>query len=297
MNQPHLRRVVVVLAIWLTGGALAQTAPSTQPVEATPTSFPNAETQVYRKVGGQELLVHVMKPAGWKASDKRPVLVWFFGGGWNRGTPERSISYAKRAAAWGMVGVAPDYRVRDRHGTTPAESVADARAAVRWVQDHAAELGIDPAKVVVGGNSAGGHLAIWAAIAEAPVGSKAEESPLVKPAAMILTSPAADTTDPRMMARFKGQHAELSATQNMNAKMPPTILFHGDADPTVPYTVATSLDKALRDSGNDVTFVTIPGGNHGWRSQFPEWSKKSDGMIQEFLAARGLADGQAEPAK
>jgi dipeptidyl aminopeptidase/acylaminoacyl peptidase len=110
---------------------------------------------------------------------------------------------------------------------------------------------------------------------------------------MILTSPAADTTDPRMVGRFKGLHAELSATQNMDATMPPAIIFHGDADPTVPYSVATALDKALRDSGNDVTFVTIPGGNHGWRSQFPEWSGKSDEMIREFLVGRGLA----EPAR
>ena len=66
--------------------------------------------------------------------------------------------------------------------------VAFSNAALHWVEDHAAELGVDTNKIVVGGSSAGGHLALWTAIAKAPFGSKPEESPTTKPAALVLIS-------------------------------------------------------------------------------------------------------------
>ena len=77
--------------------------------------------------------LHVFKPKNWKAEDHRPALVFFFGGGWTTGTPERSATYAKWASSAGMVGIAPDYRTRERFSTSPLESVADGRAALRWV--------------------------------------------------------------------------------------------------------------------------------------------------------------------
>ena len=67
-----------------------------------------------------------------------------FDSSWTRGTPANAAAWAKWAAERGFVGVAPDYRVKERFGTSPLESVADGRAALRWVQEHAAELGIDP---------------------------------------------------------------------------------------------------------------------------------------------------------
>jgi len=80
--------------------------------EVTPLNLPGSEPFVYKKVGDVELRLHVVKPKDWKASDKRACLVTFFGGGWTSGTPARSITYAKWAAKYGRVGIAPDYRTR-----------------------------------------------------------------------------------------------------------------------------------------------------------------------------------------
>ena len=63
--------------------------------EVTPLTLPGAETFVFKKVGETDVLLHVVKPKGWAASDTRPCLVAFFGGGWSSGTPAKSISYAK----------------------------------------------------------------------------------------------------------------------------------------------------------------------------------------------------------
>jgi acetyl esterase/lipase len=99
---------------------------STQPttIPATPTGFDDAETFVFRDLSPQPLRLHIVKPIGWKPTDHRPALVFFFGGGWVKGSPERSIGWARTAAKWGLVGIAPDYRVKDRFGGTPQDCVA-----------------------------------------------------------------------------------------------------------------------------------------------------------------------------
>jgi acetyl esterase/lipase len=235
----------------------------------------------------------VAKPADWKPGDRRPAFIFFFGGGFLRGTPDRSIGTARALNKIGYVGIAPDYRTPERFpGATPADCIADARASLRWVQDHADELGIDPNRIVVGGSSAGGSLAIWTAIEKTPPGSSDAESPRIKPAALILFSAPTDTANSKR-AKLFGVHAQaLSPLQNLDAKMPPTLAFHGDADATVTYEDGVRLRDKLQSTGNDITLVTVPGGSHGFRSDMPEWKTKSDTMIVEFLRARGLIDGK-----
>lgn len=257
--------------------------------EETPTSFPGAETFAYRD-GADRMLLHVVKPEGWKAGDKRGALIFFFGGGWTRGTPANSIGIAKTFAKLGLVGIAPDYRTKDRHGVSPLGSVADARAALRWVQDHAAELGIDPARIAVGGNSAGGHVALWTAIAATPPGSDPAEAPRAQPAALVLYSAVSDTTLERGYTpkRFGENALKLSPLHQMDAKMPPTLMFHGDADQTVPYAQAVALDAKLTAGGNFSRFITVPGGKHNIAEPDASWREKSRAMVAEFLREQGI---------
>lgn len=270
--------------------AAAETKKAARPPETTPVTLPGAETRVFRELAPEPLRLHVMKPKDWKAGDRRPALVWFFGGGWTRGTPANAIGFAKWAADLGLVGVAPDYRVKDRFGTSPLESVADARAAVRWVQDHAAELGVDPRRVVVGGNSAGGHVALWTAIAHTPPGSAEGEAPKHKPVALLLTSAVSDTSKLKgyTPARF-GENAEaLSPVHQLDAKMPPMLVFHGDADTTVPQAQSLALRDKLLATGNSVEFISVPGGSHNFGGDLPEWKEKTRTLMAEFLTKQGV---------
>jgi acetyl esterase len=265
----------------------------------TPTSFPDAQTYIYRDLSPEPLRLFVVKPDGWRTNDQRSAMIYFFGGGWTRGNPSKSIGWARMAAKWGMVGIAPDYRTADRFETTPVEATADARAAMRWVEDHAAELGIDTNRIVVGGSSAGGHLALWTAIAKAPFGSKPEESPTTMPAALVLVSAPSDTTpatwnnNPKMLKRFGPHIGDVSPLQNLDAKMPPVIMFHGDADPTVPYVTAVALHDKLIATSNTCEFTTIAGGGHGIP---PDWKDKSRDMIKEFLKTQGILSATSSPS-
>ena len=90
--------------------------------EATPGQIPGAESFTYRD-GENSMNLFVFKPAGWQADDKRSTLIYFFGGGWTRGTPHKSASMARWAAENGMIGIAPDYRTKNRFDTGPQLSL------------------------------------------------------------------------------------------------------------------------------------------------------------------------------
>jgi acetyl esterase len=253
--------------------------------ESTPTGFPGAKTFIYRENAIAPMRLFVVKPDGWKATDHRSALMFFFGGGWTTGTPQNSIDWAKFAAKLGMVGIAPDYRTKGRTDTSPLESVADSRAAFHWVQEHAAELGIAPSRIVVGGNSAGGHVALWTAITKTPPGSAEEGSPRSKPAALILFSTVSDTsTLTGYTPKRFGEHAtDLSPVHQLDAKMPPVLAFHGDADKTVPLQQALALRDKLIATGNSCELHIVPGGGHNFSKDLPEWKNKSRQLMVEFL--------------
>lgn len=273
--------------------AVTAFAQDEEKASVTPATLPGAETFTLRAASPEPVRLHVFKPKDWKASDHRPGFIWFFGGGFVRGTPLQSAGWAKRAATLGMVGIAPDYRTLERWpGTSATATVADARAALRWAQDHAAELGIDPKRIVVGGASAGGHLALWTAITKTPAGIDPAEAPKFKPAALLLNCPAADTSKASGMRgnRFSGvaDPDAFSPLQHLDAKMPPVLLFHGDADTTVPYAHAVALNKALTSAGNECEFVTVPGGTHKFTSELPEWKTKVPVLQKAFLEKHGI---------
>jgi acetyl esterase len=107
---------------------------------------------------GGDLPVRIYVPTEPMGGGDPPVLVWFHGGGWVIGDIESADTTVRAlAAAAGMVAVSVDYRLAPEHAFPAA--VDDALAAVRWVVDNAASLGVDPARLVVGGDSAGGNLA------------------------------------------------------------------------------------------------------------------------------------------
>ena len=297
---------ILFLGALITAPLMAQT---TRPAAAnkleeapdvTPTTLPGAEAVVFKKGGEAELRLFVVKPKGWSASDKRPCLVSFFGGGWNGGTPERSIGYARWAASKGMVGVAPDYRTKRRFQTPPEDCVADGRAAVRWIQDHAAELGIDPVKLISLGASAGGHVAAWTAIT-GPVSpaTVSDSVPIRQPAALVLLWPVTDTTVTGFAQGipFGGdvaRAAALSVTDRMPVKMPPTIVFHGTKDELVNYSNSVAFAEKMKANGNQCSLITFPGAPHSPTNFNNPDGKGNDRQkqmyeeIEKFLSALGL---------
>lgn len=189
-----------------------------------------------------------------------------------------------------MVGIAPDYRTKNRFGTSPLASVDDGRAAFNWVVQHAHELGIDPTRIAVGGSSAGGHVALWTAIEKAPPGSDAATSPPSKPAALFLTSAVTDTSPETGYTpkRFGDDALALSPVHQLDAKMPPTLIFHAAFDELVHYGTAVALHNKLESAGNACELVTVPVGGHGFSSEYTQWKSKRRAKLEELFKREGL---------
>ena len=259
--------------------------------KTTVNGLPGAETMVYRE-GEDAMNLFVFKPEGWQASDKRSAFVYFFGGGWIKGDPQKSAAMAAWAAKHGMVGIAPDYRAKSRFNTSPLASVADGRAAFAWVAEHASELGIDPNRIAVGGTSAGGHVAIWTAIEKSPPESSV--SPKVKPAVVVLKSAVTDTSPETGYApkRF-GDHAlALSPIHQVDAQMPPMLILHAAFDDVVHYSTAVALHSKLESTSNECELISVPVGGHNFTSDYPEWKTKFNTKLETFFKRTSLLPAQ-----
>jgi len=109
------------------------------------------------------IAVRIFKPLGGTVADKLPVLVWFHGGGFVIGSVAQSDADCRHLATLASVAVVSvEYRLAPDHPFPAAPD--DCYAATSWVAEHAAELGVDPARLAVGGDSAGGNLAAVVAL-------------------------------------------------------------------------------------------------------------------------------------
>lgn len=220
----------------------------------------------YKTVDGVGLKLHVFEPAGHKSSDRRPAIVFFFGGGWSGGDPKQFYQQARALADLGMIAFSAEYRVKSRNGTTPLECVKDGKSAIRWVREHAAELGVDPGRIVASGGSAGGHVAACTGIIEGSEETGENRAVSSVPNAMILFNPVLDTTPKGLGSdRFTPeQQTELSPCHHVRKGAAPTIVFHGTADKTVPFENAERFARLMTEAGNECVLVPFAGKGHGF---------------------------------
>jgi len=193
------------------------------------------------------------------ANAKRPAIVLIHGGGWSGGTRELMAPHARWFAGKGLVAVNISYRLTAEPGLRVGDCVADAEAAVAWVRAHAADWGIDPARIAVAGESAGGHLAACTGpIAQRPARADA----------LILFNPVIDTASAdgwRMDASYTVEERQaISPAHHVASGAPPTLVLHGEADKVTPIGGSEQFVRALRKAGNKVELVRLPDTGHAF---------------------------------
>ena len=234
----------------------------------------------------------MFEPEGHKASDARPAIVFFFGGGWVGGSPGQFYPHCKYLASRGMWAASAEYRVKSRNGTTPFECVADGKSAVRYIRTHASELGIDPEKVAAGGGSAGGHVAASTGVIDGHEEAGEDTKVSSKPVALCLFNPVIDTGPKGYGYNKLGErYKELSPVEHVTEDDPPAILFHGTADTTTPFSNATDFQARMKKAGNRCGVVSFEGQKHGFfnygRGDGTAY-KKCIAAMDEFLTSLGL---------
>ena len=263
MSPVHTMWWVAVLMLVVPSLILAQTAS----VPPQPTTVDGATAYVYKSIGTDGLRLHIFSTGSPNTVAQRSAIVFFFGGGWTQGSVTQFVPQAKHLAQRGMVAIVADYRVFGRHGTSPFEAMADAKSAVRWVRAHSAQLGIDTNRIAAGGGSAGGHIALSAAVFGTFDEAGEDKTLSSKPNALVLFNPAVDTTHAtpeQLKERFGDRGRNGSPFHHLGTGLPPTLILHGKADTTVPYADVDRFCTEATTRGNQCQLVGYEGASHGF---------------------------------
>jgi acetyl esterase/lipase len=196
------------------------------------------------------------------AADAAPLVVFWYGGAWVKGSKDDYRFVGAALAARGLVTVIPDYRLYPE--VRFPDFLRDAAAAVAQAQREATRHGADPRRTVLGGHSAGAYIAAMLALQprylrEAGVdpASIAGFFGLSGPYAVVPDTPALkDIFDSR------AQPAEYQAVAQVSASAPPALLFHGTSDSVVYVSHSQALAQAMRAQGASVDLRIIPKRRH-----------------------------------
>tara|TARA_B110000285_G_scaffold58172_1_gene66552 strand:+ start:3426 stop:4310 length:885 start_codon:yes stop_codon:yes gene_type:complete len=251
-----MKHIISIFLLSLLGATVAVAGEQIRP----------GQTITYKTLESSELKLHVFNPPGHVPSDQSPVIVFFFGGGWAGGTPRQFYQQARDFAELGFVAISAEYRTKRTHKTTPFECVEDGKSAIRWVRQHANELGIDPNRIISAGGSAGGHVAACTGVIEGHEAEGEDLSVSSMPNLLILYNPVIDTTEAGygLNAVTEARKTELSPCHHVRAGLPPTLIFHGTADSEVPFENVERFTALMTEAGNDCSLVAFEGKRHGF---------------------------------
>ena len=225
--------------------------------------------RVYRRTPQGDLRLWSVTPpaAGGGEQPPRPGVVWFHGGGWNRGCPQQWLGYANAVAAAGYVCLLVEYRLSEKHHTGPIDAAHDAAAAMVYARRHAAALGLDPRRLVAAGGSAGGQLAALCGTMAPhnPLGLDAATLADARPDGLILFNPVFDNSPAGYGAeRFGTRWQEFSPLHHLDARTPASLVLLGDDDVYLPVATARAWQEGLRRAGVYCQMEVYPGRRHGF---------------------------------
>lgn len=268
-----------------------------------PPTLSGGVVETYKTIGDTKLNLYIFNPANHKPTDKSPAIVFFFGGGWTNGSPGQFEQHCKHLASRGMVAITADYRVASRNQVKAVSCVADAKSAIRYVRKEAARLGIDPNRIAAGGGSAGGHLAACTGVIkgfdetseDASISSVPNALALFNPAVVLATAEGLTALNQERVNSLKDRMGvepkDLSPYHHVQAGAPPTIIFHGKGDTTVPYATVELFSNAMTAAGNTCTLVGYEGQAHGFfnygRGNNNEYYEKTVVELDRFLEGLG----------
>ena len=262
---------------------------------------PAGKPYVYKHSAGQPRRMEIFFPPNHDpATANVPAIIFFHGGAWLGGSLDEFRDTCAYFASRGLVCATVDYQMlkmskAEAGRLPPGEThkrvcIIDAKTAIRWLKQHAAEFGIDSTRIIAGGSSAGGHIS---AIATMNPGLNDPADP-----ADIDTAVAAYLwIDPAFQSR-DAEAPNVDIFRFLKADLPPTIVCFGELDGYLKKW--TRVQAKWESLGVQTIELQIaPGQNHGFCSHFPDWRTATTIAMDRFLIKHGFLSGKptmASPA-
>ena len=206
--------------------------------------------------------VRVFRPEG-AVEAPLPVLVFIHGGSWASGDPADYGFVARNIAAEGYVVVLAGYRLGEA-GRYPG-MLEDTAADIGWVYRNIARYGGDPERLVISGHSAGAYNAVQAVLDPQWLAAAGVPRDAIR-GVIGLSGPydfyPFDTDSTRAAFGSAGAGPDSQPVNTVTPGAPPMLLIHGTDDTTVKLRNSKALAKALREAGNSVETLYLPGQNH-----------------------------------
>ncbi|HEX2854126.1 MAG TPA: alpha/beta hydrolase [Opitutaceae bacterium] len=250
----------------------------------------------YGKAGGESLRLDTYVPEG---AGPFPAVILIHGGGWNAGDksggPSKGYMYPmhepleKAGFAWFSI----NYRLAPTH-RYPA-CIEDVETAIRWVKAHAAEYRIDPNRIAISGESAGGHLAALAVVRADASTRVAAVVPFYGNLDLTARRQPGSALPPNLVSLFGRETfddearkllTDASPIAGVKPGLPPFLLVHGDADAKVPAFQSEAMAKRLREAGVPWELISVKGGDHGmrnWDAATPEYKEQVVAWLKRTL--------------
>ena len=256
-----------------------------------PGKAPPGKSYIYKESAGKPRVLEIYFPPNHDpAKSKVPGLILFHGGSWTGGTLDQFRTTCAYFASRGLVCATVEYRMMGKEDPKLPKSeskkrvcVTDAKSAIRWFKQHAAELGVDPHRIIAGGGSAGGHISAIATMNPGLNDSADPKDIDTSVVAYLWFNPAfgeaGDKNDP-----------EIDVLQQLKADLPPAIVFFGDQDRwKVGWDAAQVKWESLGAKTIDLRIA--PGQNHGFYHK-GGWQPVTLIAADEFLVKHGLLTGK-----
>jgi acetyl esterase len=221
---------------------------------------------IYKTAGKNELKLFLDTPKGHKADAKVPAIVFFHGGGFKSGSEKAFERQAAYLAQRGMVAFRVRYRLISQKGVEVTDCVEDAISAMRWVRANAGTLGVDPNRIAASGGSAGGYLSAATLLID-HINAKTDPAGVsAKPNALVLFNPGfgnreQDGADPR------DPDGKNNLLNYVKPGAPPTIIYHGKDDVTVPFATVEAFTAVMKKAGNRCELMGYEGAGHSFFNQ------------------------------
>jgi acetyl esterase/lipase len=293
----NLPRFAARVAIPVIAGALSACSAITFGIANAPATFGPFERKADIAYGTdvrQKLDVYVPKPssdaapASMPVAAGRPVVIFWYGGSWQRGSKSDYRFVGAALADRGYITVLPDYRLYP--DVKFPDFLDDAAHAVAWVQEHAPEFGGDPHRIVLMGHSAGAHTAAYLAFNHEFLARRG-----AKPEWIVglvgLSGPYVLAPNTRALKRVFAPpwgESDWQPVRFVDAKAPPTFIAHGLDDNVVSVAQAEKLRDVLESKGVRVETELYP--NTGHAATVASFSKAARGSAPTLDQAVAFLD-------